>query len=74
MIKLLHSMILGVLFVLLSSCTVQTVAYDPGYSSDYVYTVGYYNNYPYWNNNYYYAGYGLGRYGYWGDYTYYSDY
>ncbi len=27
------------------------VVYNPGYSNDYVYSVGYYNNRPYWGNN-----------------------
>lgn len=43
------------------------VVYDPGYSNDYVYSVGYYNNRPYWGNKYYYynTGYVWGP-GYWG--------
>lgn len=49
------------LLLLTSCCTVDrvgvdTVAYDPGYTNDYVYSVGYYNNRPYWGNNYYYVG------------------
>lgn len=45
--------------------TIDTVAYDPGFSNDYVYSVGYYNNRPYWGNNYYYSSY-WGNDGYWG--------
>jgi hypothetical protein len=46
------------LFVLLSSsCTLNSgpepVVYDPGYSNDYVYSVGFYTNRPFWGNNYY---------------------
>lgn len=63
----------------LTGCTVDTagvntVVYDPGYSNDYVYSVGYYNNRPYWGNNYYTGyGYGLGDNGYWGG-GYYNGY
>ena len=44
------------------------VVYSPGYSNSYVYSVGYYNNRPYWGNNYYYynTGYSWGNNGYWG--------
>ncbi|BCA93979.1 hypothetical protein TUM19329_03400 [Legionella antarctica] len=48
---------------------VNTVIYDPAYSNDYVYSVGYYNTRPYWGNNYYYIGYPgyyWGNTGYWG--------
>lgn len=43
------------------------VAYTPGYQTDYIYSVGYYNNRPYWGNNYYYynTGYAWGT-PYWG--------
>lgn len=72
--KLIIAFILSAPILLLTSCTVDTVsyntvAYDPGYSNDYVYSVGYYNNRPYWGNNYY-SGYGLGNYGYWGGFNY----
>lgn len=46
-------------FLILTGCTtvegvaVDNVVYDPGYSNDYVYSVGYYNNRPYWGNHYY---------------------
>lgn len=69
--------------LLLTSCTVNTVGvdtvvYNPGYSNDYVYSVGYYNNRPYWGNNYYYAAspgyiYSWGDKGYWGG-GYYNGY
>lgn len=45
------------------------VVYSPGYTStDYVYSVGYYNNRPSWGNNYYYynTGYSWRNNGYWG--------
>ena len=64
--KLLLAVMISAPMLLLNSCAVQTVSYDPGYSNDYVYSVGYYNNRPYWGNNYYYYGYGIGNYGYWG--------
>lgn len=71
--KFIIAVMLSVPILFLSGCSVstveyQTVAYDPGYSNDYVYSVGYYNNRPYWGNNYYYYNYGLGDYGYWGSY------
>lgn len=69
--------------IILSGCTsTSTVVtnpaynkvYDPGYSNDYVYSVGYYNNRPYWGNNYYHYGYGVGNYGYWGGIGLYEGY
>lgn len=68
--KLLTALVVSAPLLLLSGCTVETVAvdtvaYDPGYSNDYVYSVGYYSNRPYWGNNYYYSSY-WGPYGYWG--------
>ncbi|KGP63087.1 hypothetical protein EP47_04665 [Legionella norrlandica] len=45
---------------------VEEVSYDSGYSNDYVYSVGYYSNRPYWGNNYYYSTSFVGPYGYWG--------
>lgn len=66
--------------LLLSACTtVETVAvdnvvYDPGYTDNYVYSVGYYYNRPYWGNNYYYYnGYNWGGTRYWGG-AYYNGY
>lgn len=81
--KLVVAAVVGAPLFLLASCgtVVDTVGvstvtydpgyavvYDPGYSNDYVYSVGYYNNRPYWGNNYYYynTGYPWGNNGYWG--------
>jgi hypothetical protein len=63
--KLLIVLVISVPMLMLSGCTVDTVDtvrvnsvyYDPGYSNDVVYSVGYYNNRPYWGNNYYYSHY-----------------
>lgn len=78
----------ALLFALTGCTTVDTVAvdnvvytpgyatvYDPGYSNDYVYSVGYYNNRPYWGNNYYFYNRGVswGNRGYWGG-GYYNGY
>ncbi|PUT41880.1 hypothetical protein DIZ81_01925 [Legionella taurinensis] len=43
---------------MLSSCTVTSSTYSPGYNSDYVYSVGYYGYRPYWGSYYssYYPG------------------
>jgi len=70
--KLLIAFILSAPMLLLSGCAVDTVTYstvgygavgyDPLYNNDYVYSVGYYSNGPYW------TGYGIGDYGYWGTY------
>lgn len=78
--KLIVALALSTPLLFLAGCTadvvtVDTVAYDPGYSNNYVYSVGYYNNRPYWGNNYYsyyypgYTSYG----GYWGG-GYYNGY
>lgn len=77
--KFIHSIILGAVFLSLSGCVVETVSYDPGYRSDYVYSVGYYNSRPYWGNNYNYnyydnIGYSGYPYGYWGNYGYFGSY
>jgi hypothetical protein len=73
MYKLIITLAACTPLLLLSGCTVDnagvdTVVYDPGYSNDYVYSVGYYSNRPYWGNNYYYSvNYGYDwPYGYWG--------
>lgn len=80
--KLLVAVVVSAPMLLLGGCTIKavavdTVAYDPGYSNDYVYSVGYYNNRPWWGNNYYYAGYWGNSYwgnnGYWGG-GYYNGY
>ncbi len=76
--KLIMALTLSAPLLLLAGCTANTVAvdtvvYDPGYSSDYVYSVGYYSNRPYWGNNYYYPGYVWGANGYWGG-GYYNGY
>jgi hypothetical protein len=79
--KIIGTVLGGLAFILLSGCTtvetvaVQPVVYSPGYSSDYIYSVGYYNNRPYWGNNYYYysSGSGWGNNGYWGG-GYYNGY
>ena len=81
--KLLVAVTVSAPLLMLAGCTVDTVGvdtvvYDPGYSNDYVYSVGYYNNRPYWGNNYYpaYYGYGgdnWGDNGYWGG-GYYNGY
>lgn len=55
----------------MSTASLDTVVYNPGYSNDYVYSVGYYNNRPYWGNNYY--SYGWATNGYWGG-GYYNGY
>lgn len=78
--KFIFSIILGALFLALSGCVVETVSYDPGYRSNYVYSVGYYNSNPYWANNYNYygytdyTGYSGYPYGYWGNYEYFGSY
>lgn len=72
--KLVLAVLVSAPVLLLSGCAVETVAYDPGYSNDYVYSVGYYNNRPYWGNNYYHYGYGVGTYGYWGGLGVYDGY
>jgi hypothetical protein len=65
--------------LMLTGCVTETVVvdsavYDPGFSNDYVYSVGYYNNRPYWGNNYYYyPAYYSGPNGYWGG-GYYNGY
>ena len=64
--KLIVGLTISTFIPLLVSCSFDTVTYDPGYSNDYVYSVGYFNNRPYWGNNYYRAGYNYGNYGYWG--------
>jgi hypothetical protein len=64
--KLIIAAVLVAPAFFVTSCAVESVAYDPGYSSDYVYSMSYYNNRPYWGNNYYHYGYGVGNYGYWG--------
>jgi hypothetical protein len=76
--KLVIALVIGPSLVLLGGCVtaVDTVAYqpayatvyDPGYSNNYVYSVGYYTNRPYWGNNYYYYNTGntWGYPGYWG--------
>jgi hypothetical protein len=56
--KLILSLTLGGSIFALTGCGVDrvradNVVYQPGYSNDYVYSVGYYNNRPYWGNNYY---------------------
>jgi hypothetical protein len=80
--KLLAAAVCSAPLFLLTGCTidatgVDTVVYDPGYSSDYVYSVNYYSNRPYWGNNYYPVYYGTGLYntdyGYWGG-GYYNGY
>lgn len=76
--KLILSLVISAPLLLISGCAVETVGvdtvvYDPGYSSDYVYSVGYYNNRPYWDNNYYYSSYWEDDYGYWGG-GYYNGY
>ncbi len=79
--KLLVAITVSAPLLMLTGCAVDTVGvntvvYDPGYSNDYVYSVGYYNTRPYWGNNYYYIGYPgyyWGDSGYWGA-GYYSGY
>ncbi|KTD64527.1 hypothetical protein [Legionella spiritensis] len=59
---------------MMSSCSVTTATYSPGYNSDYVYSVGYYGYKPYWRNRYYWgAGWG-NPYGYSNSTTYYGSY
>ncbi len=77
--KLLASVALVSAVALMSSCgtvLVDNAVYDPGYSNDYVYSVGYYNNRPYWGNNYYYYSGGApwGVDGYWGGSYYLNGY
>lgn len=69
--KYLFSIVLLSTGIILSGCVsegvaIETVSYDSGYSNDYVYSVGYYNNRPYWGNNYYSNPSFIGPYGYWG--------
>ena len=78
--KLIVAITVSAPMLLLAGCAVNTVGvdtvvYDPGYSNNYVYSVGYYNNRPYWGNNYYSPGYsyGWGNNGYWGG-GYYNGY
>lgn len=72
--KLIRILALSVPLYFLSGCGLNvydSVAYDPGYTNDYVYSVGYHYNEPYWGNNYYYySGCGVRRCGYWGSYYY----
>lgn len=76
--KLIVALAVSTPLLILTGCTVDTVGvdtvvYDPGYSNDYVYSVGYYGNQPYWGNSYYPASY-YGLYnGYWGG-GYYNGY
>lgn len=75
--RLIPAVAVSLPLLLLSACNglnVTNTVYDPGFSSDYVYSVGYYNNRPYWGNNYYYSGYIWGTDGgYWGG-GYYNGY
>lgn len=81
--KLIIAITVSAPLLILTGCTadtvgVDTVVYEPGYSNDYVYSVGYYKNRPYWGNNYYSVGYptygyGLGNDGFW-DGGYYNGY
>ncbi|HFD2284046.1 TPA: hypothetical protein ACF2P0_001547, partial [Legionella pneumophila] len=69
--KLIVAVTAGASLLLLTGCAVDGVAvddvsYDSGYSNDYVYSVGYYSNRPYWGNNYYSSPSFVGPYGYWG--------
>ncbi|TAL65012.1 MAG: hypothetical protein EPN84_02330 [Legionella sp.] len=68
--KLMIAFVLSAPMLLLTGCAVDTVTYstvgyDPVYTNDYIYSVGYQ---PYWGG--YYSGYGVGGYGYWGSYYY----
>ncbi len=72
--QLIIAVLISAPVLLLTGCTAGTTVYDPGYSNDYVYSVGYYNNRPYWGNNYYHYGYGVGNYGYWGGIGLYEGY
>lgn len=72
--KFITALVLLAPIYLLNGCVATHSAYDPGYSNDYVYSVGYYNNRPYWGNNYYHYGYAIGNYGYWGGLGVYESY
>ncbi len=52
--KLAIAVAVSVPVLLFSGCTVRDTAYTPGYTSDYVYSVGYYGYRPYggWRNAY----------------------
>ncbi|MDI9819357.1 MULTISPECIES: hypothetical protein [unclassified Legionella] len=63
--KLIIALLMFSPTLFLSSCTVTRTAYHPGYTNDYVYSVGYYGYRPYWGSRY--AGYGW-RSGYWSGY------
>jgi hypothetical protein len=56
--------------LLLSGCATEVVTYEPAYTSNYVYSVGYSNYRPYWGNSYIYTSTGCGNVGYWGTSTY----
>ena len=79
--KLIVALTVSTPLLMLTGCTndnvgVNTVVYNPGYSNDYVYSVGYYGTRPYWGSNYYYIGYPgdyWGDSGYWGA-GYYNGY
>lgn len=68
--RLIAAVIYVGLPIFASGCAVDVVGvntvYDSGYSNDYVYSVGYYGNRPYWGNNYYDDPSYIGPYGYWG--------
>ncbi|WBV70840.1 hypothetical protein PGH42_13250 [Legionella pneumophila] len=72
--KLIVAVTAGASLLLLTGCAVDGVAiddvsYESGYSNDYVYSVGYYSNRPYWGNNYYSSPSFVGPYGYWVEIT-----
>lgn len=70
--KLLRALVICAPLTFLSGCVVQTVSYEPGYRTDYVTTVGYYNNQPtvmYTN-----SAYGIDDYSYWGGYRFFNAY
>ena len=77
--KLIIPFAVALPLLILTGCTTvdtvafDTVVYDPGYNCDYVRSVGYYQNRPYWRNDYSISyNYGDGM-GYWGG-GYYNGY
>ncbi|KTD17667.1 hypothetical protein [Legionella jordanis] len=73
--KLLLASLAFTPILLLSSCAMTTATTYPGYTNDYVYSVGYYGYRPYWGTRYY-SNYELEN-TYWGNYRniyYYGDY
>jgi hypothetical protein len=67
--KLFLALFVFVPTVFLTSCVMTSARYAPGYTNDYVYSVGYYGYRPYWGSRFYTGpGYWGGYRGFWGGY------